>query len=103
MELKATRAAQEKKAAIEHWQNQLKTEMLQAELAACREREGLRFSLEKAHEWEMATHLDLQAAIERHLADKEAELAVPVRRLNDSDGLLVMVSQEEVEAVSWWR
>ncbi len=38
--------------------------------------------MKRTHEWEIATHLELQSAIERRLADKEAELVAALERLD---------------------
>ena len=56
--------------------------MMEAELAACHDKEGLRLSLERTHEREIATHLELRSALEKHLADKEAELETALERLD---------------------
>ena len=58
----------------------LKMAMMEAELAACHDKEGLRLSLERTHEWEIPTHLELRSVLEKHLADKEAELETALER-----------------------
>ena len=71
----------EREATEREWEQRLKMAMMEAELAACHDKEGLRLSLERTHEREIATHLELRSALEKHLAWSRARQAPSTTRV----------------------